>query len=57
MVVERNRRLSMLISDEEQRMLQDLADADGVTASDYVRLFVRKAHEAKFAGKKPTKKR
>jgi hypothetical protein len=47
----------MLISDEEQRQLQELADADGVTASDYVRLFIRRAHEARFAGKKAKAKR
>jgi len=46
----------MLVSDEEWRMLQQLADATGVTASDYVRQFVRREHGAKF-GVKPKKKR
>jgi hypothetical protein len=56
MVIERNRRLSMLVSDDEWRMLQALADANGVTASDYVRQFIRREHDSKFAAK-PKKKR
>ncbi len=52
MVVTRTNRLSMLISDEEQRMLKELADADGVTASDFIRLFIRRAHTEKFPPKK-----
>ena len=46
----------MLVSDEEWRMLQELADATGVTASDYVRQVIRREHVTKF-GEKPKKKR
>jgi hypothetical protein len=46
----------MLISDDEWRMLQELADGSGVTASDFVRQFIRREHAAKF-GEKPKKKR
>lgn len=37
MVVTRRRRLSLLLSDKEHRVLQRLAKAANVTASDYVR--------------------
>jgi len=46
MVTKRNRRLSMLISDDEWEMLQALADGTGLTASDWVRLRIREAYEA-----------
>jgi len=52
MVVPRTRRLSILISEAEHAMLQDLADAEGVTASDFVRLFIRRVHDSKFPKKK-----
>jgi uncharacterized protein (DUF1778 family) len=52
MVVEREHRLSMRISEEEWRMLQSLADAAGVTASDWVRLRIREAHAEQPAPKK-----
>lgn len=32
----------------EVAMLRDLADADGVSASDVVRLFIRRAHAERF---------
>jgi hypothetical protein len=46
----------MLISDEEHEKLQALADAEGVTASDFVRLFIRRAHAEKFGDKWPKKR-
>ncbi len=45
---ERGRRLSLLISDAEHKMLQELAERAGLTASDFVRQFLRKEHEAVF---------
>ena len=62
MVITRNRRLSMLISDEEHEKLQALADREGVTASDYVRLFIRREHATSFGAEeskmhKPATKR
>jgi hypothetical protein len=42
----------MLVSDEEYDKLQALADAEGVTASDFVRLFIRRAHAETFPPKK-----
>jgi hypothetical protein len=55
MVVKRNRRLSMLVSDEEWAMLQTLSDRDGVTASDWVRVRIRELYRANF-GMTPPKK-
>ena len=52
---ERTKRLHMLLSDEEDRMLQELADADGLTASDVVRLLVRREHVARFPPKRVKK--
>lgn len=36
----------MLISDDEHEMLQALAEREGVTASDYIRLHIRREHAA-----------
>jgi uncharacterized protein (DUF1778 family) len=44
----RDRRLSILISDEEHGMLDELADAEGVTVSTFVRQFTRRAHQERF---------
>jgi hypothetical protein len=52
----RDRRLSILISEEEHAMLERLADAEGVTVSTYVRQLTRRAHGERFpkqAAKKP----
>ena len=58
MVTKRERRLSMLISDEEWDMLQALADRDGLNVSDHVRLYIRRAHaELPPATAKPPPKR
>jgi hypothetical protein len=42
MAPERPNQFKILLSDEELKMLRELAERDGLTASDYVRLFVRK---------------
>jgi hypothetical protein len=39
----------MLISDEEHAMMQALADVDGVSVSDYIRLFVRQQYAQRRA--------
>jgi uncharacterized protein (DUF1778 family) len=56
---ERDKSLRARVSEDELRMVQELADADGVTASDFVRLFIRHAHAERFGDKKPitTKKK
>jgi antitoxin component of RelBE/YafQ-DinJ toxin-antitoxin module len=44
--------LSVRVSEEELRMLQALAEALGVSASDVVRMYIREAH-ARRDGKPP----
>jgi len=44
--IERNIQLKVLISEEEKEWLTDLADAQGVSASDFVRTLIRRAHQA-----------
>ena len=53
---ERDKSFRVRVSDDELRMVQELADADGITASDYVRLFIRRAHAEKFPPKTKTKR-
>jgi hypothetical protein len=50
----RTRRLNILITVDEQRMVRELAGRKGVTPSDYVRLSIRADHLAVF-GEQPTK--
>ena len=38
-------------------LAQELAEAEGISASDFVRLFIRRAHAEKFGDKKPPKKK
>jgi predicted DNA-binding protein len=40
--------LSIRIADEEWDKLHALAEAEGVSSSDYVRLFIRRAYAEKF---------
>ena len=53
--LERDRSLRVRVSDEEQEMLQALADRRGVTVSDYIRLTAREAYRAEFGDKPPKK--
>jgi hypothetical protein len=55
MVVQRDKRVQMLFSREEWSMLQALADRDGVTASDWVRLRVREGYQRAFGDAPPKK--
>ena len=48
-------RFNLRISDKEQDMMNELADAMGVSASDVVRLLVRKEHAERFGSPKVTK--
>lgn len=55
MVLARTKKLTILISDDERAALQALADAEGLSASDWLRQAVRKgiaALEAKPKAKK-----
>jgi hypothetical protein len=53
---ERDKQFRMNLSEEERAMLEDLSEADGITASDYLRLLIRRQHSERF-GAKPKKKR
>jgi len=44
MALTRDRRLSLLISSDEYRMLQEICEREGLTASDVVRQFIRRRH-------------
>ena len=44
MVITRDKRVQMLFSQEEWQMLQELAERQGVTASDWVRMKVRELY-------------
>jgi uncharacterized protein (DUF1778 family) len=54
-MVNRDKKLTVRASDEELAMLQAVADAAGVSSSDVVRMFIRKAHAARFGGETPAK--
>lgn len=49
---ERPRRLSIRIADDEWTMLYALAETEGITASDYIRLFIRREHAVRFGAPK-----
>jgi Ribbon-helix-helix protein len=50
--IERTERLGIRIAPQEVAMLQALSEADGLTASDVVRLLIRRAHAEKFGERK-----
>jgi uncharacterized protein (DUF1778 family) len=52
---ERDQSLRVRVSEDELRMVQELAEADGITASDFVRLFIRREYAARFGDKKRKK--
>jgi uncharacterized protein (DUF1778 family) len=54
---QRTERLGLRIAPDELEMVNDLADADGVSASDVVRILVRRAHAERFGEKKPKRKK
>jgi hypothetical protein len=56
-MVERDKKLTIRIAEAELSMLEALAEVDGVSQSDYVRLFIRRAYAEKFPEKKNPKKR
>ena len=54
--IERSNRFNMRLSDEEQRMLDHLADGRGLTASDLLRTMIRDAYLASEPAKKPKRR-
>lgn len=57
MVIERDRKLTIRISDAELTMLEAIADADGVTSSDVLRTFIRRTYAERFPDRKPKTKK
>jgi uncharacterized protein (DUF1778 family) len=55
--IERSERLNVRIAPEEMAMLNALADAEGLSASDVVRTLVRRAYGERFGDKKPKPKK
>ncbi len=53
----RDRKLTIRTTDEEIALLAALAEADGVSSSDVLRTFIRKAHAERFGDKRPKVKR
>lgn len=56
MAEKRTDRLHVLISTDERKMLEELAEEGGVTESDIVRQLVRREHAARFGVRKKTKR-
>ena len=55
-MVDRPRALTVRMAENEVAMLKELADRDGVSVSDYIRLFVRRSHTEAFGAAKPAMK-
>ncbi len=51
--IERDRSLRVRVSSDELDMAHELADRDGVSASDVVRLLIRREYRKAFGDKKP----
>jgi hypothetical protein len=50
-------RFSMLYDEDEQRMLEELARSEDRSAAAWVRLVIRREHQAKFGAPSKNKKR
>ena len=55
--LKRDKRLIVRMAGVEVAMLERLAEADGINVSDYVRLFVRRAHAEIFGDDKSRSRR
>jgi predicted DNA-binding protein len=56
MTVDRPNQFKIRLSDEETRWLEALADAAGVTKTDFLRLLLRREHDRQAAAVKPKSK-
>jgi predicted Rossmann fold nucleotide-binding protein DprA/Smf involved in DNA uptake len=50
---DRDIQLKVLVNKREKTLLEDLAQAEGLTVSDYVRVSALRAHEKKFKSEQP----
>jgi hypothetical protein len=56
-MVDRDRRLSLKISDDEHAMLNALAERQGVSVSDVVRAWLREKYRETFGDTRPKRSR
>ncbi len=49
----RGRKFTFVLTEEERSMLEQLAAADQRSSSDWIRVTIREAYDARFGGKKP----
>ncbi len=55
--VERDRQFRIRIADHELAMLHALAEKEGVSAADFLRLYIRRAYAEVFGDRKPPKQK
>ena len=55
MSIERSHNLRLTLSDDEHRMANELAEAEGTSVSGILRRFIRKAHAKKLGGMRQSK--
>jgi predicted DNA binding CopG/RHH family protein len=55
-MVDREKRINVRVSEAEAEMLNELAEREGVSQSDYIRLFIRRAHAETFGSTKAPRK-
>jgi uncharacterized protein (DUF1778 family) len=55
-MVDREKRINVRVSAEETAMLAALAEREGLSQSDVLRLFIRRAYAEAFGTKKPKQK-
>ena len=54
-MVDREKRINIRVSEQEAQMLAELAEREGVSQSDYLRLYIRRAHAEAFGSIPGTK--
>lgn len=50
-MVDREKRINIRVSEQEAEMLGELAEAEGLSQSDFLRLYIRRAHAERFTPK------
>ena len=55
-MVDREKRINIRVSEQEAEMLAQLAEAEGLSQSDFLRVYIRRAHGERFTPK-PAKTR
>ena len=54
--IERDLMFHVRMADEERRMLEALAEEEGISASDWVRITIRRSFTEHFGRRRPPKK-